>query len=781
MKRKFSKCLSAVLAASMVFTLAQPATLNTILAADEDTAETTVESEEPTEDSDVDSAYEAVNESDEGITEEEVIVTAEESDAAAEEAEDAAAEESNEETVTETAEEAATETNTENDAETTEETTAEETTADYSGQVDTVTVNGTECYYFVPDSDLVGTRTCSSPIFVVFGDEDYTAETALAEAHTSGLAKLAEEEGSIVVFASSSGNTWSSDDDGLYAAILDTFSDSSTNTYVDGKTSDGVYAGTAERIYIYAEGSGADFVAARYLQAVISSITYSDGYTRTVNITPTCVNLFNVSVLADSAYEDTEVPAVVVNGPEGYESLLASLNPDNGKYDVTTSSVTDGFDAETLLAEYEAVTGTVRRQSGIIAPVTDYASYGITESINYYDIDAGTLKVYEYFTDTTANAEDGTIPVVMLYHGGGSTAEYVAMASDWPVLGSQENFIVFSVQDHTSYTSDDMTELLYQLEEKYPQIDTSRIYATGFSMGAVKSWNTGMKYTSVYAGIIPMDAGYMSEEDGSYSMDGIEISDLIMPVFYVAGTASPLPEMPHQAGESNNVDQMLEVYFDMNNIEGGYTYDETVDNIWGIESDATETVTAIRFGTDLTIDYYNSEDGNCYTALCAVNGKQHEVYPTETYAAWAFISQFSRNEDGTVTLASAETTYNTTDLETAIAEAEALEESNYTAKSWSALQEALTAAKAALAAQESQEAIDAAAANLNAAINALELFSETKESDADDTTNTESTADSTTSTSTAKTGDYGTVSVWLILFAAGGLAAVIALRKRLAK
>ncbi len=599
MKRNFSKCVSAVLAASMVFTLVQPATLSTVLAADENAAETATVEEDA-------AAEEAISE----VTAEDTAETV-----------DAAAEEDAAETAAEEESEATDETSAENTAVTVAEDAVEETTANYTGHVDIVTVSGTECYYFVPDSDLVGTRTCSSPIFVVFGDEDYTAETALITAHTSGLAQLAEEEGSIVVFASSSGDAWGEADDGLYSAILDTFSDSSTNTYVDGKASDGVYAGTAERIYIYAEGSGADFVAERYLQAVISSITYADGYTRTVNITPTCVNLFNVSVLAESEYEDVEVPAVIVNGPDGYEEVLASLNPDNGKYDMTTSAVTDGFDAETLLAEYESVTGTVRRQSGIIAPVTDYESYGITESINYYDIEAGTLKVYEYFTDATANAADGTIPVVMLYHGGGSTAEYVAMASDWPVLGSQENFIVFSVQDHTSYTSDDMTELLYQLEEKYPQIDTSRIYATGFSMGAVKSWNTGMKYTSVYAGIIPMDAGYMSEEDGSYSMDGIEIGDLIMPVFYVAGTASPLPEMPHQAGETNNVDQMLEVYFDMNNIEGGYTYDASVGNVWGIEGDATETVTALRFGTDLTIDYFNSEDGNCYTALCAVDGK----------------------------------------------------------------------------------------------------------------------------------------------------------------
>ena len=61
----------------------------------------------------------------------------------------------------------------------------------------------------------------------------------------------------------------------------------------------------------------------------------------------------------------------------------------------------------------------------------------------------------------------------------------------------------------------------------------------------------------------------------------------------------------------------------------------------------------------------------------------------------------------------------TTKLEASIASAEGLNEADYTADSWKALQEALTSAKAALEAKESQEAVDNAAEAVDSAVAAL--------------------------------------------------------------
>lgn len=66
-------------------------------------------------------------------------------------------------------------------------------------------------------------------------------------------------------------------------------------------------------------------------------------------------------------------------------------------------------------------------------------------------------------------------------------------------------------------------------------------------------------------------------------------------------------------------------------------------------------------------------------------------------------------------LVKVERSVDTTEIEKAVAEAEGLKESDYTAESWAAYQAALANARTALEAKESQEAVDNATAALNAA------------------------------------------------------------------
>lgn len=70
---------------------------------------------------------------------------------------------------------------------------------------------------------------------------------------------------------------------------------------------------------------------------------------------------------------------------------------------------------------------------------------------------------------------------------------------------------------------------------------------------------------------------------------------------------------------------------------------------------------------------------------------------------------------------------NTEKLAAAIAKADALKEVDYTADSWTTMQDALTEAKSALEAKESQEKVDAAEAKLTKAIEALEKNAVAKE------------------------------------------------------
>ena len=106
----------------------------------------------------------------------------------------------------------------------------------------------------------------------------------------------------------------------------------------------------------------------------------------------------------------------------------------------------------------------------------------------------------------------------------------------------------------------------------------------------------------------------------------------------------------------------------------------------------------------------------------------------------------------------------TSSLEKAISDAEALKEADYTADSWKAMQTALEKAKSALQAKESQTAVDEASNTLNSAIKGLVKQSGQTTQTTNKTNSTTNKTGNTTKTSgtnAAKTGDVTSVLGWL--------------------
>ena len=98
----------------------------------------------------------------------------------------------------------------------------------------------------------------------------------------------------------------------------------------------------------------------------------------------------------------------------------------------------------------------------------------------------------------------------------------------------------------------------------------------------------------------------------------------------------------------------------------------------------------------------------------------------DTIKSWDTVSQATRTSAAVkeaaleaIHSAPVAVTVDTAALEQAIASAKALNQADYTAESWQAMQNALTAAESALTAKESQEAVDQAKATLDAAKAAL--------------------------------------------------------------
>ncbi len=516
-----------------------------------------------------------------------------------------------------------------------------------------------DCYFYVPSSTAVGTRSCNSPIMVVFGDKKYTAETARQEARESGLAELAAAEGSIVVFANPYGDSWDAgQDSGVYAGIIDMFSDSSGNEWVDGKYNGEdwmtgketlSYCGSAQRAYVFSDGSGADFVADNLLKQVYTTVVYPTGEVQ-AEVTPTSYLLSNPHKDITTVYEGVEFPTALINGSQASIEAISKLNPVHGKHVSLTSVKTDGFDKAKVKEAYNTI-GAVRRQSNTILNLPDYKALGIEETVHTATINENKIEYRQYIPNDVDMTKAGNVPLVMIFHGGGNTAEFFAWASEWPLIGKVNGFMVVSVQDHNSYTSDDMAELVKGIEKKYPAIDKSRVYASGFSMGSVKSWNCGLKHSDVFTGIAPFDAGYSEEAvtNTGYAPIKIPANANIVPVFYVGGTHSFAPEIPQ--ADPINMNAAVEAFFKIDGVTDNYKYKEKADKIWGYKPDNTYIVPNGEYANcPLHVSEFKSTDGNTYISLGYID-KGHETMAVEAWQAWKFLSQFSRNADGSITVA----------------------------------------------------------------------------------------------------------------------------------
>lgn len=521
---------------------------------------------------------------------------------------------------------------------------AEET--EIEAVVTEMTVAGSTVYVYAPKSELTVCSTCTAPAFMVFGAAPYTAESAKADAEESGLGALAAAEGATIVYINPQGESWGEADLGVYSGLIDMYSNSSTNVYVGGIAEEvnfmtGMAAtkilGDTGRVYIYGIGPGADFVAANLMKKVVASVTYPDGFTMTFDRTPTSVTLIAPSELP-AATEPADIAVAVVEGPADAAEKLAGL----------TEKVL--ISDEDIAVVYEKLSGAYRRQVGVMLPMIDWAAEGITESVitrtaSVTDPMSGETadlpyhSVVYYANDLAVNDPANPVPLVLTFHGGGNTALYQAQASEWPLIGKANGFITVAVDNHTALTGAHIAELVEYLKTVYA-IDASRIYASGFSMGSVKSWE--LFDDPMFAGVAPMS--------GSFAAPAGDPAGHIMPAFYVGGEVSPLAELCHQGPDIiNRVTYLLKA----NKISDSYTYDAETNLFWGVNGDMSYQVTdkvAFKDST-LTVNLLASEDGRYYTALASSSNQSHEVYARNSWAAWDFLKQFSRAADGSVVIA----------------------------------------------------------------------------------------------------------------------------------
>ena len=502
----------------------------------------------------------------------------------------------------------------------------------------------------------------TAPNFIVYGDKTaYTEEEAAAFIESVGLDRAAANGGGLVILIQTKGEGWAPADLEAYDHVLGCLQPDTAakNEFGIGvgrnfftKAEEKRIVGFPGCAHLVGVGKGADFVGSNMLRALPLERERKPGAMVSPDHSPASVLLVNGTV-------PPQVDASVIPGAEGYQVPLrvSALNCaegtakalsvlGEGRWAVMESgcilegmnALVSGFNARFVRQAEQLLPMPVWEEEGVVCRTEtrtvptapgNLAVKGLTHDITYN----------LYYPADTDIAKD-KLPLMLTFHGGGNTALFMCAASQWPQIAKEQKLMIAAVDQHTNIPGEEVMALITLLMKDYPCIDAGKLYANGYSMGSVKCWELIEKYPNVFAGIAPMHGSFAAKQD---------VPKFRTPVFYVGGELSPLPEFPYQ-GE--NLKQRVEYVLKLNEIPVDYQPDYAVNRWWGVNGDRREELRdeVTYLDSVLTVEYFDSADGVCMTALSGGSNEGHEVYDRNCRAAWDFLKKFRRMPDGSIVI-----------------------------------------------------------------------------------------------------------------------------------
>lgn len=501
---------------------------------------------------------------------------------------------------------------------------------------------------FVPATQIDGEAlnyTFRAPLLLVFEEKKQSMEEAVEFAKKSGLADIAAAVDSSVLFVYPTAETgWENETEELYAAVISEVK--MDPNYKDGiaeiynfftREFKGFFArGAIFRADIYSFGASADYVAKNLLKKIDGEYLWGPG-----EITPAMCSMQNLSVIPEVERKDI--------------GILSVGNSDeiNAAFSACTNLLVK--DAADYKADFKNFVRKFKMWCGVMQFEPDFEEMGMKEETGCVTVKTSPENwgVYKGTTEHKAGYfayynrdifDRGPAPMVVGFHGGGDSSMYLTFVAGWYEVAHKNGFLFVSLENHQNLPAAEVVQIVDELKKRY-NVDEHRIYATGFSMGSGKTWDMFQEYPQIFAGLAPASALFPVYNNPFGKPVGDWLNKTVsVPVFYSGGENSHLPELPFQADSGlERIQYLAEVNKLKKKFDVKYEDRDNWENkIYGVNGERSEKIFDESRGSYLTINYYESEDGVCRTALASISGQIHECRQHTCENAWKFISQFTR-------------------------------------------------------------------------------------------------------------------------------------------
>lgn len=367
---------------------------------------------------------------------------------------------------------------------------------------------------------------------------------------------------------------------------------------------------------------------------------------------------------------------------ENSDKYTIYRNKDNSLQAVAVSSKEEDL-SEAFNNAWESIFSQNYRQHNDISEFYNLSARDVTDSYDlieipiFEDLDisynqmidesvtgmSGKYTWFEYVPNSINESENESVPLIVNLHGNQNDPRLQGDSTGWPELAAKENFIMVAPEwqdkEVNFFGCDGLGEegvmnLIKDLKVKYPQIDSSRIYLTGLSIGGAESFLLGAKYSDVFAAVgIVAGVNVFAEEVAEISENytGGEV-----PLLYICGDHDFFQMIPvdgsSQYGtqylygdqvwdedENTHIFSSLQAYQKINGLEVT-EMDMSKNEYYGIGLDNQQWT---KLGDkDMYTGTLSNENG-VVMELAAVKDLAHWNYKPEAEYIWNFFKNYERN------------------------------------------------------------------------------------------------------------------------------------------